>query len=213
MIFALNEIEALAKRAVRGVGFDWGIAEEAGKSVRWLAAHGLPGPELLADTLTRNEGRAYEDLVPVCADGIWRASCGLLCPLIAGTALADRAKDLASGSLYQLGATTNPLLLLPYAANSVKAGVTGIELTWPDAVISIGAGVVIEGDDKALATATAAWVQCSGVETSLSGMSVRETYRYSLDVTEYERLNDFAQRTYAPATEESRVRGAGADRG
>ena len=51
MTFALNEIEAMAKGAARGAGFDWGIAEETGQSVRWLAARGLPGPELLIKTL------------------------------------------------------------------------------------------------------------------------------------------------------------------
>jgi hypothetical protein len=64
MTFSLNEVEAMGKRAARGAGRDWGIAEEAGKAARWLTARGLPGPELLAELLTRNEGKSYEELAP-----------------------------------------------------------------------------------------------------------------------------------------------------
>jgi hypothetical protein len=35
MMRSLNEIEAMAKRAVRGAGLAWGLAEEAGKALRW----------------------------------------------------------------------------------------------------------------------------------------------------------------------------------
>ena len=43
MTFSLNEIEAIGKRAARGAGLPWGLAEEAGKAARWLTARGLPG--------------------------------------------------------------------------------------------------------------------------------------------------------------------------
>jgi hypothetical protein len=68
MTFSLNEVEAMGKRAARGAGLDWGIAEEAGKAARWLTARGLPGPELLAELLTRNEGKSYEELAPASID-------------------------------------------------------------------------------------------------------------------------------------------------
>lgn len=45
MSFALNEIEATAKRATRGAGYDWGLAEDASKAVRWLCARGWTAPE------------------------------------------------------------------------------------------------------------------------------------------------------------------------
>ncbi|MHC4974961.1 MAG: DUF3726 domain-containing protein [Planctomycetota bacterium] len=93
MTFSLNEVEAMGKRAARGAGLDWGIAEEAGKAARWLTAHGLPGPELLAQLLTRNEGKSYDELAPVSTDDVWQAESGCLCPLIAGAALSDRAAE------------------------------------------------------------------------------------------------------------------------
>ena len=40
---SLSEIETTSKRASRGVGFSWGIAEEVGKCIRLLELFGLPG--------------------------------------------------------------------------------------------------------------------------------------------------------------------------
>ena len=76
MTFSLNEIEAMAKGAARGAGFDWGIAEETGKSVRWLAARGLPGPELLIKTLKRTESITYSVAAPNINREPWMAPGG-----------------------------------------------------------------------------------------------------------------------------------------
>ena len=40
MNLSLNEVEATAKKATRGAGYPWGLAEEAGKAVRWLCGAG-----------------------------------------------------------------------------------------------------------------------------------------------------------------------------
>ncbi len=52
MMYSLGEIEVHAKKAVRGAGFEWGFAEEAGKAVRWLEQQHLPGMKVLADYLS-----------------------------------------------------------------------------------------------------------------------------------------------------------------
>ena len=39
----LSEIDTTSKRATRGVGFSWGIAEEVGKNMRLLELFGLSG--------------------------------------------------------------------------------------------------------------------------------------------------------------------------
>lgn len=49
--WSLAEIDAQCRKAARGLGCPWGMAEEAGKAARQLAAHGLPGPEALATML------------------------------------------------------------------------------------------------------------------------------------------------------------------
>ena len=40
---SLSEIDTISKRASRGSGYDWGVAEEVGKNVRMLEMMGIPG--------------------------------------------------------------------------------------------------------------------------------------------------------------------------
>ena len=40
---SFSEIDTIAKRASKGVGFSWGVAEEVGKNIKLLETYGLPG--------------------------------------------------------------------------------------------------------------------------------------------------------------------------
>ena len=40
---SFSEIDTTVKRASKGVGFSWGVAEEIGKNIRLLEMFGLPG--------------------------------------------------------------------------------------------------------------------------------------------------------------------------
>lgn len=210
MSFSLNEIEALGKRAARGAGLDWGIAEEAGKAARWLTAHGLPGPELLAELLTRNEDKSYGELAPVSVDGVWKARSGALCPLIAGAALSDRAAELAAGHEIVLGSIAFPLLLAPYAACGARSRGAPVELSWSDVTLTIApdGGLAVEGEISAVTARTVETVRCRPTTrdavTPLPGGVGR-----AVDAETWSRLNAFAHRTFAPATEASRALGAG----
>ena len=44
---SFSEIETAVKRATRGIGFSWGVAEEVGKNIRLLEMFGLPGLSLI----------------------------------------------------------------------------------------------------------------------------------------------------------------------
>jgi len=74
MSCSLYEIEVMCKRAARGAGLHWGYAEEAGKAVRWLAVNGFPGPEMMIEVLTFNEGRKFEAIAPMSTSVVWHAS-------------------------------------------------------------------------------------------------------------------------------------------
>ena len=210
MTFSLNEIEAMGKRAARGAGLPWGLAEEAGKAARWLTARGLPGPEQLAEILTRNDGKSYDELAPVSAAGVWHAPSGRLCPLAAGAALCDRAAEIAAGQEVEFGPTAQPLLLAPYAAGAAKLTGAAVKLSWAGAVMVFTPdGVSIDGERAALTARSADSVRCRRAENvevaSPSGAAGR-----MVDAETWSRLNAFAQRTFAPATEASRLVGAGA---
>ena len=210
MTFSLNEIEAIGKRAARGAGLPWGLAEEAGKAARWLTARGLPGPEELAEILTRNDGKDYHDLAPVSANGVWQAPSGRLCPLVSGPALCDRAAEIADGLEIEFGPTAQPLLLAPYAAGAAKLTGATIELSWPGVVMLFTLnGVATEGDNAALTARSAESVRCRRSENAMAASPAGAPGRV-VDAETWSRLNAFAQRTFAPATEASRLAGAGA---
>ena len=40
---SLSEIDTIVKRASKGVGYSWGIAEEVGKNIKLLETYGLSG--------------------------------------------------------------------------------------------------------------------------------------------------------------------------
>jgi hypothetical protein len=215
MTFSLNEVEAMGKRAARGAGLDWGIAEEAGKAARWLTAHGLPDPELLAELLTRNEGKSYDELAPesaaVSTDGVWEAKSGCLCPLIAGAALSDRAAEVAAGRTFEFGSIAFPLLLAPYAASGARSRGAAVELSWPGVTLTISPddGLAVEGDLAAVATRTATGAHCRPAAKDIVTPPAGQPGR-AVDAETWSRLSAFAHRTFAPATEASRLAGAGA---
>lgn len=209
MSFSLNEIASMGKRAARGAGYSWGLAEEAGKAARWLAAHDLPGPELLAELLIRNDGREYETLAPTIGDGQWKTGSDLLCPIITGSALCDRASEISSGGEVELSAVAMPLLLAPFAAGVAELTGTPVRLSWADTEMTLTAdGIAIDGSPAASAR-RAEKVRCETVD-KIGSVKAAKIAGRTVDAETWTRLAAFAHRTYAPATEASRLAGAGA---
>ena len=200
--FSLGEIETAGRRAARGAGLSWGLAEEAGHAARWLCAQGLPGAEML----TRDDGACYDSLAPVRVEGVWAARSGPLCPLIAGAALCDRAADLAAGREIALKSTSHPLLLAPFVAGAAALAGTTLRLRWPDASMTIGPDwIAVDGvEEMALRTRSAARVSCRLADDAPAARSRRDADR-PVDAETWSRLGAFA-----PASEVSRLAGAGA---
>jgi len=210
MTFSLNEIEVMGKRAARGAGLSWGLAEETGKAGRWLAERGFPGPKILAELLTRNDGKDYVDLAPVSLDAPWQAPAGRLCPLISGAVMCDIAAEIADGRVVELGAIAYPILLAPYAAAISRLTGSAIELSWGNVTLIFGHDTLsVSGDEADLLHRMAEAVQCRACESTENNHRAL-TAKKSGDAETWSRLSKFAHRTYAPATEASRLAGAGA---
>lgn len=187
MTVSLNEVDALAKKAVRGAGYAWGIAEDAGKAVRWLCARDVDGCAALARFL----------------DGPEREG---LCPLTAGVALSDAAEGLWAAPL-QLQGVLQPVLLVPFAGMAARAVDSWVSVEWD--------GAQVWTDGTALSVAGHVAGSRSDVTVALgrgpsSGALRRRVSRAAPTAATQDVLLRFAHLTYAPATEASRLSGAGA---
>ena len=203
MSFSLNEVEALAKKATRGAGYSWGMAEEASKAVRFLCHHGLDGCGALADVLERFDGGGAEYCVPFCEDGLWRTSAVDMCPIYLGTTLSDRAEHVLVQP-FRASTVVQPLMLLPFAAQ-VACAITNT------VTLSDGAAHIVT-DGKQVAMSGQCESRSKGVVLEKGGNLADPMDHASRAIVEdaiWAKLNAFAHRTYAPATEESRAKGAG----
>mgnify|MGYP001627830319 CR=1 FL=1 len=206
MNFALNEIEATAKRAARGAGLSWGMAEEASKAARWLCTQGFDGAAVLAAVLEQNDGKPAEALRPQSLQGAWQAESGTLCPLFAGASLSDCAARLAEGRI-TMQAVSQPAMLLPFAAAAAAQLGQTVTLEWEGcAAVTDGKSVSVSGDALLPARTDGAAASLGGT----LGTPAPQATRSTPDTAAWERLNRFARRTFAPATEASRLAGAGA---
>lgn len=203
MSYSLNEIEATAKKAARGAGYSWGMAEEAGKATRWLCIQGQEGCATLAGFLIQMDGQDLSNHKPQALSEEWHAN-SMLCPLISGAALSDCAADLLSGDI-TLRDVAHPALLMPFA------GRAAVRLNRVVALECDGARAVTNGVELALdgAFSTHAKQVKVSLQAEMSAALPRHT-RGTPSPTDLATLNKFAHRTYAPATEESRRLGAGA---
>ena len=209
MRLTLSETESSLRKAARASGLPWGLAEEAGKAARWLAAFGLPGPETMYAHLCSLEGREYADFLPECSLEPWQAPRGPMCPVITGAALADRAAQMLDDKAFRLGRTAYPLLLAAMLGQAARYHDTAFVTCWEGVRVDcFGHGLKIAGPREKLLVAETAQVcccQCDSAEAEIEASAKA----YEIEDEIFRRIDALAFRTYAPATEESRA-GAGA---
>ncbi|QYX55849.1 DUF3726 domain-containing protein [Roseovarius sp. SCSIO 43702] len=209
MSWSLNEVEGLSRRATRGAGLSWGLAEDAGRAIRWICAMGLPGADALARVLTEIDGAEYERIAPRDLGPEWRAPGERLCPLVAGAALCDMAGTLAEGAGISLFDVPQPLLLYPYLAAASDMTGCALRLSWEDTVLTRHARVTYLQSDAPDA-AFAARVDVARAPGEPLGRPARRAWRGDISTDTARILGDFARRTYAPETDARRMAGAGA---
>jgi hypothetical protein len=216
--YSLNEIEAMGKCASKGAGMHWGHAEEAGKAVRWLAQRGLPGPELLSACLSEFDRVSYDDLTPSLNEATWQNNSSQAvsrqqCPLITGPILCDYAEEFKAHSIVDFKSVSHPLLLTPYMAIVAKTTEQTLKLSWSGVKITLSdTQCHIDGLPVYLFTQRADLVTCqqgSVQKNTPNSLNHSQTGR-SFPPETWTQLTTFSYRTYAPATEASRLSGAGA---
>lgn len=191
---SLNEVEMIAMKAARGAGHAWGVAEDLGRSARWLAERGVDWSGSLLASLAD----------PVCAAGL---SGG---PLL-GLALAD-ALDGAAEDYEAVFAQVRHAewLLPPVALAAATRGITiagglgswrflcaGSRLITPSAIPATGMAPV----DVTLTRAPADLPGNIAPDAPPQGRS-------RIPLSQHAALEAYVYRTYVPASEKSRLRGA-----
>ncbi|MEM7210787.1 MAG: DUF3726 domain-containing protein [Pseudomonadota bacterium] len=180
--WSIGELQSLSVKAARGAGLSWGLATEAGRAVRNLSLLALPGAEALAnDLLHRDSGRT----------------------LSVGVRLADsREVTLAESAEEPLV----PLLLLPFLQDLADLE-TGFSVLAEDGLelFRVWHNGFETGENCTLKRRAVSIHRCA------TGASApRENRVSSVPTHVISSLLDLAKKTYAPATEGSRLKGAGA---
>jgi len=229
MIVSLNEIAETAKKATRGCGHYFGVAEEMAFAVRWLCERGLPGTEKLLHALEQFEAVEFEmsdtagELRIAGNDGK-PVPAITLAPSIAELLVAHRRKPKP----VTIRSLTHPLLLIPFmarAANSDKEICAHFTTTDANSVMinCADGGVQIYADDaSALLTARADQITCRWgagrpdipvlyTPRQLHTQQQSSLHKgFSVSNVVLEKLLKFAHNTYVPSSEASRLTGAGA---
>ncbi|HEY0439320.1 MAG TPA: DUF3726 domain-containing protein [Xanthobacteraceae bacterium] len=209
MTWSLNEIEAEAKKAVRGAGLPWGIAEEGAKAVRWLAANGVDALPALADLLDRHAAGEMSTAINTADAFHWRGATPL-CPLLLGAAIADHAHLFAQGREISAAPVAHPLLLVPFVARAARAAKHALALTAAGAEVVVSELGSAQGPLTALDIATADGIKCAPAAAAGPGLDHRTCQVAAIDPHAWERIARYAFRTYVPASAQSRLQGAGA---
>ena len=112
---SFSEIDTTAKRATKGVGFDWGVAEEVGKNIRLLEMFGLPGLKNLNQYFKKIKQEEFKNLTFILKENISKKP---YCPIIAGTSFLDQinsANELDEIKIENMGF---PILFLPFLSRA-----------------------------------------------------------------------------------------------
>lgn len=189
MGWSIGEVRSLCIKAAKGAGFSWGLAEEAGFAAEWLEVRSAPGLEALARYLHG-------------VDHIAMPSSGE-CPISTGAAMSDAG----SWKGYSTGKLAQPILLVPFLSSLCANEGLHLHLTDGEILVS-GTSLKLSGNFD-LSTSKPVEYKISEAKITVPESSC--VSRVSQDRKQWiDELTSFAARTYAPATEQSRLSGAGA---
>ena len=185
--WSLNELDLMVRRATRGSGLDWGIAEEAGKAIRWLCSFGFDGVSLLLEELT--EANKETALVNI-SKSVWTGSSALLI----GIALIDR---VGLSLPHRIKGLKNPLFLAPFLAQRAAAEKRSLTLDWTQGSISITSSgrVSVHGN---LLSQNQVCIILSEQDDVIFGNEIYYIYRALITQDKVDQLREIAHRTYVP---------------
>ena len=112
---SFSEIDTTAKRATKGVGFAWGVAEEVGKNIRLLEMFGLPGLKNLNIYFKNIKQKEFKNLTLITKENISKIP---YCPIIAGTSFLDQINSTNEQKEIKIENMGFPILFLPFLSRA-----------------------------------------------------------------------------------------------
>ena len=195
--YSLTEIEAQSRKAARGAGYEWGEADDLSKGVRWLCANGHNGMQILLDLLHDIDGRTKECRpTPALFNGEYQAE---VCGLSLGCTLSDRGADVLDGITINANILC-PMIALAILGNSLHDTAMHVVTDHGTAVICISSAEFDGSFDT---------TQAMRFEKVALPVKLKREKMVHIETGLWAAVNVFAHRTYVPATEESRLKGAG----
>tara|TARA_Y100000590_G_C15266938_1_gene843495 strand:- start:101 stop:712 length:612 start_codon:yes stop_codon:yes gene_type:complete len=112
----LSEIDTTSKRATRGVGFSWGIAEEVGKNMRLLELYGLPGIKNLNKFLKDYKEKHFQKSTLISEKN--NSNKNPFCPITLGTNFIDQIILLDKKTNIEISNVAYPILFIPFVSRA-----------------------------------------------------------------------------------------------
>ena len=199
MNLSLNEWEALAKKALRGAGLPWGVAEVAAKLSRTAVVKDHKIVEDLADWVALCDIQSMSGPKAVYQDTIRPAKpAKFLCPILTGIAIWDA--EYSSSDLHGLNFEN---LVFPRLLGMFIDSIVSQPLAQNRSEF---VGCTFDQDAHAQGNNVTVYLMPEKTCHAPRELASR------LDLTPdlHQLFASYALRTYAPATEASRLLGAGA---
>jgi hypothetical protein len=205
--YSLNEIEAEARKAARGTGLSWGLAEDVGRIARRLAH--TQHLAVMADALDALKSGHHTTRLISDRAGIHATEDRPLSPLVLASAIADRGSEIAQGVLTVSAKVAEPRLLVPTLAGMAAFLQRPLR-------VQVDKHDIVIGRDIAPAFAALAGLRTADTiliytfPRELDQMLPPKAGGVAIPDDLWRRFTALAALTYVPASEHSRLAGAGA---
>tara|TARA_B100000029_G_C17587864_1_gene961661 strand:- start:438 stop:1046 length:609 start_codon:yes stop_codon:yes gene_type:complete len=126
---SFSEIDTIAKRASKAVGFSWGIAEEIGKNIRILEMFGLPGLNNLNEYYKTLRVKKFQNISLIAKNNSSKIS---YCPIISGVNFLDQINTIEELNEIYFENLAFPILFIPFLSRASEIIGKRIFLTLDD---------------------------------------------------------------------------------
>ena len=113
---SLSEIETTVKRATKGSGYSWGVAEETAKCVRLLESFGLPGIKHINKYFSQRKENSFQNLNLILEKN--QPPAKSYCPIILGVSFLDQSKSLEFLKKIELNNVAYPSIFLAFVSRA-----------------------------------------------------------------------------------------------